>query len=362
MYKLLYKLFYYNKLMTIPLNVPISQIPNYTQNSVKFYIIKAIIILLIILIVFQFALLLVSFVNFIYKYFLMREKNLPKVYGENSYVVITGTSSGQGYYFAKEMAKRGFNLLLISSERSKSLVDELKKSYPKIKVILIIKDFRKAYEANFFDEIVDTIEKLDGNISMLINNVAHRTAWIPYHTMPQQLINDTIIVGTIVQAQLCRICLPHFINRKHRSAIVNITAQCTMRTFGFGEILNNEISVPFLSAYESANAFGFYHGNSILKEYKKYSNKIDLVNIMPGAVVTDNTGFLKNTIFNINAEDFVKNSIKMIGNVNGSTCAYWGHAISVLLINIFPFIKNPVLYNTGYKIAQDYMAMPKKKY
>ena len=72
------------------------------------------------------------------------------------------------------MAERGFNLLLISSERSKSLVQELKKSHPKIKVILIVKDFRKAYEADFFNEIIDTNEKLDGNISMPTNNVAHR--------------------------------------------------------------------------------------------------------------------------------------------------------------------------------------------
>lgn len=292
----------------------------------------------------------------------MKEKNLPERYGKNSYVMITGTSSGQGYYFAKEMAQRGFNLILVSSVRSRELVTELKTKYPSLDIILIIKDFRRAYEKNFFDEIVNTLEEIDGNISILINNVAHRTAWIPYHNMPRQLINDTIVVGTIVQAQMCRICLPYFIKRKEKSAIVNITAQCTMKTFGFGEILNNEISVPFLSAYEAANAFGFYHGNSLYKEYKKYDNPIDLINIMPGAVVTNNTGFLKNTIFNINAENFVKNSIKMIGNVNGSTHAYWGHAISVFLINLFPFLKEPVLYNTGHRIAEDFMKMPPKKY
>lgn len=347
--------------MSLPLHIPINMNVK-KQNTFSFYLIRTIIIILIILIIFQFALLCVNIINFIYKYFIMKEKNLPERYGKNSYVMITGTSSGQGYYFAKEMAKRGFNLILVSSARSRDLVTELKTKYPSLDIILIIKDFRRAYEQNFFDDIVNTLEEIDGNISMLINNVAHRTAWIPYHNMPRQLINDTIIVGTIVQAQLTRICLPYFVKRKQKSAIVNITAQCTMKTFGFGEILNNEISVPFLSAYEAANAFGFYHGNSIYKEYKKYDNPIDLVNIMPGAVVTDNTGFLKNTIFNINAEDFVKNSIKMIGNVNGSTHAYWGHALSVFLINLFPFLKAPVLYNTGHKIAEDFMKMPPKKY
>ena len=71
--------------------------------------------------------------------------------------------------------------------------------------------------------------------------------------MPQQLINDTII-GNMSSSPI-KEYVYHIYKRKRRSAAVNITAQCTMRTAGFGEILNNEISVPFLSAYESANAF-----------------------------------------------------------------------------------------------------------
>ena len=39
-------------------------------------------------------------------------------------------------------------------------MQELKKSHPKIKVILIVKDFRKAYEADFFNEIADALKNL----------------------------------------------------------------------------------------------------------------------------------------------------------------------------------------------------------
>ena len=83
-----------------------------------------------------------------------------------------------------------------------------------IKTELIVKDFRKSFEEDFFSDIEEKINKLDGNISILVNNVAHRSAWAPYHEMPQQLINDTIAVGTIVQSQLIRICIPHFLKRK----------------------------------------------------------------------------------------------------------------------------------------------------
>ena len=43
---------------------------------------------------------------------------------------------------------------------------------------------------------------------------------------------------------------------------------------GLGLGLSNEICVPFLSVYEASNAYGFYHANSIFKEYK---DKFDLV-------------------------------------------------------------------------------------
>ena len=103
--------------MTLLLNVPIVNITSkYNKNKgVAFYIMRTVIIVIIVMVIFQIGLLIVSLVNFIYKYFLMKEKDLPKRYGRKSYVVITGTSSGQGYYFAKEMAQRGFNLILILS-------------------------------------------------------------------------------------------------------------------------------------------------------------------------------------------------------------------------------------------------------
>ena len=45
----------------------------------------------------------------------------------------------------------------------------------------------------------------------------------------------------------------------------------------------------------------------------------------------------------------------MIGNVNGHSCAYWGHALSNYLINLFPLIKQGMLKNVGKTISDDFM-------
>ena len=310
------------------------------------------------IVIYQLLLLLYYFLRFIYRHFLLKEKNLIKRYG-NSYVIITGPSSGQGYHFAKEFAKRGFNLILIGSIRTKKVIKEIK-NINDVDILFIEKDFRNAIEPHFFNNIKKTIDSINGNISFLVNNVAYRSAWLPYHSMPSKLINDTIVVGTIVQSQLTKLVIPYFLKREYKNAIINITAQCIMPTYGFGEILNNEVSVPFLSVYEGANAFGFYHSNSIEKEYR--NTNIDILNVMPGAVLTENTSFLKNIIFNVEVDKFVKNIMKSIGNINGQCYGYWGHEFSIFLTNLVPFIKNPVLFDTGKKIALSYMAAPKKNY
>jgi len=315
-----------------------------------------------IIVVYQLLLFLFYTLRFLHRHFMMRKINLLERYGENSYAMITGASSGQGYHFAKEFAKEGFNLFLIGSVRTEKVVRELKELYPHIKILFIEKDFRKAYQPNFFDSIKDGVDKIGGNISALVNNVAHRSAWAPFHQMPEQLINDTIIVGTIVQSQLIRLVIPYFIKRSEHNTIINITAQCIVPTYGFGEILGGEISVPYLSVYEASNAFGYFQSNSLLKEYEKYNYKIDILNIMPGAVLTENTEYLKNTIFNVNVDTFVNNIMRQVGHVSGNSYGYWGHEFSILLINMFPFIKEYVLHKTGKTISNEYMATPPKKY
>jgi 17beta-estradiol 17-dehydrogenase / very-long-chain 3-oxoacyl-CoA reductase len=317
------------------------------------------ILLYVILTIFfiEIFLLLIQMCQGFYKYFLISELNLIKRYGKNSWVIITGASSGQGRDFALEFSKRGFNILMIGSKRTYNTEQEIKKMYPSVQTQVIVKDFRKAFDDNFFDDIQIAFNNLGARIAVLINNVGYRTAWKQYHKMPSELIKDTIAIGTMVQSRLIHMVIPHFLERldkyKLKSGLINITAQCLHPNFLFGLTLSNEISLPYLSVYEAANAFGFYQGNSI---YKEYQNKFDILNITPGAVVTKNTQYLKNTFFSVNSDIYVKNIIKMIGNIQGHTCAYWGHGFSNFLINLGPFMKDKLLKDVGNNIAKNFMS------
>ena len=54
--------------------------------------------------------------------------------------------------------------------------------------------------------------------------------------------------------------------------------------------------------------------------------------------------------------------MKMIGNVQGTTCAYWGHALSNYLINFAPNMKDGLLKKVGETISADFMQKSKRDY
>jgi short-subunit dehydrogenase len=321
------------------------------------------ILFLLIIICIQIISLIIQGIKGIHKYFLLSELDLYDRYKSvegNPWVVITGASSGQGKEFAYEFAKRDFNLLLIGSKRTEIVKKDLEKEYPDIKIKVIYKDFRDAYKDDFFDEIQKEFDLLNQNISILINNIGYRTGWNPYHEMDPKYIRDTISAKPIVQSRLTRMIIPIFMKRKQlkmKSCLLNISAQCIHPNYLFGITTSNEISVPFLSVYEASNAFCFYQSSSI---YKEYHNDFDILNITPGAVITQNTEYLNSTLFSVSSTKFVKQIMKMIGQVKGNSCGYWGHAFSPFLINCFPFVKDRILHKVGENISQNFMESHKE--
>ena len=125
--------------------------------------------------------------RFLYKYFLVRQKDLQAWYGAGSWAIITGASSGQGKHYALGLAEAGFHLYLIGSKRSYDTAEEIKKKYPNVQVEVTCKDFRDSNEEGFFDEISEKLASLS-DIGICINNIGHRKGWAPYHEMPPALV------------------------------------------------------------------------------------------------------------------------------------------------------------------------------
>lgn len=346
--------------------------------------VKVLIAMCVIVVIVQMLGVFVQFIYFIRHFFCLREKEnlyhfyncavpqhslINKVFTEQAHVhesrspswaVITGGSSGQGKEFALQLADRGFHIVLIGSKRSHHVAELIRSK--NVQCVVLVKDFGQAFEDDFFDDIHEALEPLD--VALLVNNVGHRTGWKPFHKSPTASIRQTIACGTMVQTRMTHLLLPQMLKRLEtnthcRSAIVFITAQCMHPNTGLAAagLYSNEISVPYLATYEASNAYGFYNACSLIKEYSDVE-RLDMLNITPGAVITENTAHtLQDAPFSASAKDFVGNIIRFLGgNVrNGTMCAHWGHALSNALIGLVPFKKDSMLHEVGDSIATDYM-------
>jgi NAD(P)-dependent dehydrogenase (short-subunit alcohol dehydrogenase family) len=296
-----------------------------------------------------------------YSHVLCPEVDFHARYGKGSWVAITGGSSGQGRRFAIEFARRGFNLLLIGSRRSFDVQKEINGVMKATEVRVVLKDFTEAWQDGFFDEIREALDAIPkGNLAFLINNVGHRVAYAPHHEMPEELIAHTIACGTITQAMMTRICLPHLLHRDKaglRSGMISITAQVLHPNFLFSICMSNDLFLPYLAPYEASNAFGFFHANSIYKEYSKNpDSNIDMLVITPGAVLTSNTeDLLKGTLAAVTDVEFVDNIMRLVGNVEGVWSGSWKQGLCLWLIGLVPPLKDYVLHTTGLKLAKGLM-------
>lgn len=295
------------------------------------------------------------FFPFIHQYVLTREINIKKRYSEPDFkpwVLITGPSSGMGERFAYEFAERNFDLLLIGSKKTKNVIKNIKKINKNTNIKFIEKDFSRSFEDDFFDDIQKEIDELGNKWTVLINNVGYRTGCKEYDKMKISEMKKTISVGTLVQSKLIQMAIQKFKTKKHHTSIVNITAQNSICTDLFA--VDNELTVPYLACYEASNAYGYFHAKSVYEEIKHKYPLIDYLIITPGAVVTKKTeNVLKNTIFAVDVKTYVKNIIKLMGNHNGTRCAYYGHSISPAIMNIFPFFdKSGIVEKVGKDFAE----------
>lgn len=304
----------------------------------------------------QLVCLIAFFIRLFLRTTLLREPDLASIYGPRSWVLITGCSSGQGRRFAIEFARRRFNIILVGRPSVAQTEALIKREFPLVQTETVFVDFCNAHKDDFFGPIEEALKEKD--LSVLVNNVGHRTAWAPYTEMPENIIRDTIVCGTIVQARLSQMALRAFEARKkvcdRASLLLNITAMCGYSTPWIGEL--GQFSIPYMSVYEAANAFGSYHSNSLSKEYE-HDTRIQILNIMPGAVVTENTGTLAFAPFHVGMDEFVQHVFRRMGTHTGPHYGHWKHELSGVFAGLTPsVVLDAVLANVSQSLTHKYMS------
>ena len=96
----------------------------------------------------------------VYPFFVATPPDLHKLAGAK-WAVVTGSTDGIGKAYAFELARKGFNMLLISRTQSKldATKDEIKKEHKNVEVETISYDFSNANLNDYKKEVLAAIEK-----------------------------------------------------------------------------------------------------------------------------------------------------------------------------------------------------------
>jgi hypothetical protein len=153
--------------------------------------------------------------------------------------LVTGASSGIGAVFARELARRGADLVLVARSEGKlaALADELSGAYG-VTAEAVAADLAKPSAAT---ELAAALRARDLRIDILINNAGFGL-FAPLDQADEAVLTDMVRLNVETLVDLTRLYLPGMLERD-RGAIVNVGS-----TAGFQP-------VPYMAVYGATKAF-----------------------------------------------------------------------------------------------------------
>lgn len=183
------------------------------------------------------------------------------------YALVTGASSGIGYQYARLLAEKGYNLVIVSNEEA---IEEkkqlLEQDYP-VNVLALVRNLGTQEAAK---ELYDWCKERQLEVEVLINNAG------VYHDRDflddSAAFNEMIInLHALTPAMLIYYFAPDMVER-HKGYILNMSS------------VTSEIAVQRLATYSSTKAFLKNFNRSVHIEL--YHKGVYVTAVRPGAVDT----------------------------------------------------------------------------
>jgi len=236
------------------------------------------------------------------------------------WAVVTGATDGIGKGFAKELASRGINIVLVSRTQTKleDVAEEIRSKYS-VKTVVIAVDFTDSDAV--FQKIKDGIEDLDGSVGLLINNVGMSYDHPEYFLEIEncgKMTKDLVSCNVSSVLNVTRAVLPGMVERR-RGAVVNLSSFSALQ------------STPLLSVYSSTKAFVTHFSQDLQVEYK--GRGITIQALAPCYVVSKLSKQKRASFFIPSPETYAKSALNTLGVETIST-GYWPHDILLFGTNI----------------------------
>jgi uncharacterized protein len=183
--------------------------------------------------------------------------------------VVTGASSGLGVDYAKALAKRGANLVLVARRKDEleKLAAELVKQFA-VKVETISLDLSDATSGS---KLMTELKKLKLETDILINNAGFGTSG-RFANENREKVSDEITLNVLTLVDLTHAVLPGMLERNF-GAIVNIASTAAYQP------------VPGMAVYAATKSFVLSFTSAVWGETK--DTGVRVLAVSPGATATN---------------------------------------------------------------------------
>ncbi|XP_062534343.1 very-long-chain 3-oxoacyl-CoA reductase [Armigeres subalbatus] len=276
----------------------------------------------------------------------------PKLFGSGvklremgSWALVTGATDGIGKAYAKALAKKGLNVVLVSRTLSK-LEDVAKEieSESKVQTKVITADFTAGPE--IYESIAKQTSGLE--IGVLVNNVGmsysnpERFLEIPDQ---EKVVANLVTCNIFSVTRMCGLYLPGMVERR-KGVVINISS------------LSAVIPTPMLTIYAASKAFVDKFSDDLGTEYAKHG--ILVQSVLPGPVATNMSKIRRSTWMACSPKTFVSNALNTLGTASHTT-GYYPHSLLQLGIDMLGLISPTVSRKITLKTMENIRARAVKR-